>query len=311
VFPKVWPSSSNPENIINAWNGGAYDTKRDRLIVWGGGHADYAGNEVYVFDMNTLKWTRLNEPSSFGGDPNNTSNIRVHGDGAPVSRHTYIALQYIPQIDRFYVGSAGALWRVAHGDPGTYLFDFDTLRWTSKAETPVGGIGSASAVGPDGRVWQMEQYGRWLAVFDSGANTWTKVASYSWIGFERTAEVDHSRNIYALVGMGETLVCDLNNTGAGIKKIYPTGPTNIQGAGCPGLAYVPRRGQIFGWAGGAAVYALDLGSNTWTKFDTTGSVSPGQAQSNGTYGRFRYIPSKDMFVVVNGPRSNVFVYRVP
>jgi hypothetical protein len=36
-----------------AWGGGAHDTKRDRLIVWGGGHGDYGGNELYAFDVNT------------------------------------------------------------------------------------------------------------------------------------------------------------------------------------------------------------------------------------------------------------------
>ena len=32
--------------VISTWSGGAYDTKRDRLLVWGGGHFAYAGNET-------------------------------------------------------------------------------------------------------------------------------------------------------------------------------------------------------------------------------------------------------------------------
>src|SRR5215470_3874736 len=48
----------NPSYIMRAWSGGAYDTKRDRFIIWGGGHGDYGGNEVYAFDVNTLSWFR-------------------------------------------------------------------------------------------------------------------------------------------------------------------------------------------------------------------------------------------------------------
>src|SRR5438876_3315689 len=38
----------NPQYIMD-YSGGTYDAARDELIVWGGGHADYAGNEVCRF----------------------------------------------------------------------------------------------------------------------------------------------------------------------------------------------------------------------------------------------------------------------
>ena len=31
--------------ITRAWGGGAFDTRRDRLLLFGGGHNDYGGNE--------------------------------------------------------------------------------------------------------------------------------------------------------------------------------------------------------------------------------------------------------------------------
>ena len=36
----------------------------------------------------------------------------------------------------------------------------------------------------------------------------------------------------------------------------------------------------------------------------------GPANGNGTYGRFRYVPSLNVFVVVSGVDENVFVYRL-
>ena len=50
--------------VMSACGGGTLDTARDRLLVWGGGHGDYAGNELCAFDLATLQWSRLTEPSS-------------------------------------------------------------------------------------------------------------------------------------------------------------------------------------------------------------------------------------------------------
>ena len=46
---------------ITAWSSAALDPDSSRLLVWGGGHADYAGNEVYAFDLRSLQWTRLSQ----------------------------------------------------------------------------------------------------------------------------------------------------------------------------------------------------------------------------------------------------------
>src|SRR5688500_2675426 len=54
------------KGLMAAWSGGIYDTDRERLVVWGGGHNDYAGNEVYAFGpLNAAapKWQRLTDPS--------------------------------------------------------------------------------------------------------------------------------------------------------------------------------------------------------------------------------------------------------
>ena len=56
---------------IGPESGAAYDTVRDRLVVFGGGHADSADNALYVFDLNTLQWSRLNDPA-LRTDPTDT-----------------------------------------------------------------------------------------------------------------------------------------------------------------------------------------------------------------------------------------------
>ena len=37
---------------IFAWSSGDFDATRNRLLMWGGGHGDYYGNELYALDLN-------------------------------------------------------------------------------------------------------------------------------------------------------------------------------------------------------------------------------------------------------------------
>ncbi len=49
------------EAVVTAWGGGAYDTVNDRLIIFGGGHADSFVNSVFAFDLGPMKWVRMSE----------------------------------------------------------------------------------------------------------------------------------------------------------------------------------------------------------------------------------------------------------
>src|SRR5213593_285726 len=60
-FAGTW-GTDGPWAVIAAWGGGALDTQRSRLVLWGGGHADYYGNELYAFDIPTLTWSRVTDP---------------------------------------------------------------------------------------------------------------------------------------------------------------------------------------------------------------------------------------------------------
>lgn len=75
------------------------------LVVQGGGHADYGGNEVYVFEFDTMTWKRINNPSTainaLGPNPlpMPPGSDLLHGelsDGTPVSAHSYSCLTAIP-----------------------------------------------------------------------------------------------------------------------------------------------------------------------------------------------------------------------
>lgn len=91
-----------PRKIIAAWGSMAWDPNRAQLIIWGGGHGNYAGNDVYRFDARSLRWERASLPSRV---------VEPHGDrqyfaadgamNAPISSHTYDNQEFLPLLDRF------------------------------------------------------------------------------------------------------------------------------------------------------------------------------------------------------------------
>lgn len=121
-----------PTAVIRCWSSFAWDPLRSRLIIYGGGHANYDGNEVYVFDLSTRQW-------SLGFYPSDTTVVTgaeyVTVDGSlnsPVSAHTYDNTAYLPILDRYitFGGAAahtGGSYTIYEGGPvrnaGPYTLD--------------------------------------------------------------------------------------------------------------------------------------------------------------------------------------------
>lgn len=116
-FSDAWPtgadavnvnSYSNPGRIVSAWSSFAWDSTRQDLLLFGGGHANYAGNEMYVWDGATGKWGLGSLPSrTVSAGPYQPSYI-VDGV-APQSVHTYDNNLYLPHNDMF-VTFGGAVY---------------------------------------------------------------------------------------------------------------------------------------------------------------------------------------------------------
>jgi hypothetical protein len=125
-----------PSKIILAWSGFAWDSNRGDLIIYGGGHANYSGNDVYRWHSSTLDWERAALPSQTRIDPV-AGVLAIDGpDHAPVAAHTYDNNVFLPIADRFltfggatYNGDGGPYRRVSETNPSTwrqtgpYLFD--------------------------------------------------------------------------------------------------------------------------------------------------------------------------------------------
>lgn len=314
VFPNPAPPG-DPWAVIAAWSGGAYDTKRDRLIVWGGGHGDYSGNEIYAFNVGTLSWQRVNNPTM---DVSGDEASGVYPDGRPRSRHTYDGVEYLPPpIDRFCGLGAGGTYPSAQiGTPRCDCFNFDTLQWERFADTPAYGHPVCSAYDPvRGHVWEHPPgTGSQLAEFNPVANTWTqRGASSPGDIYYCNGEVDPIRRKFIAIGNGIAASWNIDAAGTLARTNLPTsGATAIQSAENPGVAYDPVSDKFVVWNGGADVYTLNLSTYVWTRIPpaATNTVIPTAPDIRGTYGRFRYIPSKNAFIVVNSTNENVYIYKM-
>jgi hypothetical protein len=70
-------------SVVSAWSGFAWDQTNANLILWGGGHANYSGNELYIWNGLTGKWSLGSLPSALDSE-----GLIPNKDG-PQSSHTY------------------------------------------------------------------------------------------------------------------------------------------------------------------------------------------------------------------------------
>lgn len=313
VLPNpIPPGSTGPASIMIAWSGGAYDTQRNRLVVTGGGHADYGGNELYAFDINTLRWSRVWGPSPSIPQPGSCN--LTYPDGNPCARHNYDGLEYLPNQDRFFELGGSLFCSSGGAGSDTWLFDFVAGQWTRRADMPNGAqlemttaydpvTGHLFAAGPAS--------GNDLMQFNPVANAWTQKGADG-AGYGRCAVIDPVRRKYVVVGDGSPVfMWDIGASGVVPRQTLATsGDKTMEAERYPGLVYDSVSDLIVAWGGGGSVYTLNLDTRVWTKRLPTGSVTPTAPPSQGTYGRFRYIPSKNAFIVVNKINENVFFYRL-
>lgn len=325
VYPNPIPPG-NPVDIMLAWNGGAFDTKRNNLIIWGGGHGNYGGNEIYTFNINTLTWSRAWGPSSTIPDPVPSACNEVYGDGNPASRHTYSSIEYIPSIDRLF-NQGGSLW-CQNGSPSgaTWLFNFSTGAWTRQVDVPngpggTGHLGSLAVYDPvtqhifNQRLMQFEE-------FDPVTNTYTTRGNIQSCGSggnwqdRMSAAIDPERRKFVWVGSGYVRVWDLNTfTCNEYTAAQIAGDGIVVNSDAPGFQYDPTIKKFVAWRGGANVYTFDLTTRTFTLLppaasNTVTPPTPDNNTSKGTYGKFRYIPSRNAYVMAHMTTQNVYLYRL-
>jgi hypothetical protein len=296
--------------VISTWNGAAADTKRNRLILWGGGHTDYYGNEVYTLDLNVGRMLRLIDAT-----PNPVHCVETQADGRPSSRHTYDDLAYLAHLDKLFSFGGGLACERGTGSEATWMLDLEKLQWERKDPTvgtkPRGQPGLAVAVyDPNSNLVFVEDLED-LYKYDSGNNTYTKLSSVHGVDYHLSGVIDSKRKLLLFVGAGQTWAINIahgSNYNLQNWSSKVRGCDGLTNAVYPGLAFDSKQSLIVGWAGGDSVYLFNPDTKVCDL--KTFPEGPGRQQENGTHGRFAYFPSLDIFVLVNDWAQNALLLRL-
>lgn len=320
VAPSPTPAgNTGPSSKVDAWCSFALDTRSNKLYsAAGGGHLDYAGNEVDVLDLSqdSPAWSELRAPTAAGSV---VSNSAYYSDGRPSARHTYYGVVVCEQNDELLVfggnmyGSSGAL------TDDVAAFDLLTSDWKADGTRPnmPAGVttlqGHATCVDPstgDVYVIANEMIQRWTR----STNTWSeRVSQYDApYGYEAMSAFDSTRNRILVIG-GAADVTELY-TLSGDAMSLPTltgSAASIDTQGGAGMQYVAAIDKyLVRLAGsGGTVYQVDASSWDVSTFTTSGGASV-PATSNGPYNKFLYVPALSGCVYVPSYTGNAWFLRV-
>lgn len=155
------PAYRNPLGIIYPWASYAWDSNRAQLLIYGGGHGNYGGNDVYRWVAASQRWERASLPSNIKQVPGSHAMLPLDGPlNAPVSSHTYDGSVYLAVSDRYWVFGQGVF-----PDTGPHKRLDDQSRWVytgpylfDPARADPNKVGGTDGSGvdpttPGGRMW--------------------------------------------------------------------------------------------------------------------------------------------------------------
>jgi hypothetical protein len=298
--------------IINDWSGGIADLAHDRLIVWGGGHNGYYGNELYAFDLASLEFQRLTDPSPPA--PGGNECPEELSDHTPNSRHTYNGLAEIPHLGRMWAFGGSLACGPGNFGNDTWILDLDNFAWTrgepASGPIPDASPGVAAEYDSNTRKVFLHDTVAFLR-FDPETSTYETLSEQSGVDYHLTGVIDPKRRLFILFGGGQVRAFDIGAASTFEMQIWDdqvTGCSALRDTVYPGLAYDPVQDRIVGWAGGNTAYTFDVDAKSCTAVTHPGG--PGPQPEAGTHGRFRYFPKFRVFAVVNDWQQNAYTLRL-
>lgn len=177
----VPPTPGGPAAVVYAWSSVAWDSNRGNLILWGGGHGNYAGDEVYLWGGASGQWTR-------GSLSSKTVGNYIVDNAAPQSAHTYDNNVFLPVNDMF-ANFGGATYNAGNGY-FTILNGQTEVRagpwlWDPRKADP-NKVGGTTGSGYDptsvgGNMW-INRQGQWTGTegpsYGSGASAYRQEAGH-------------------------------------------------------------------------------------------------------------------------------------
>jgi hypothetical protein len=292
-------------NQIIPWSGAAADDEHQRLIVWGGGHSDYAGNEVSVLNLTgTPAWERFTSPTTpipFTQDGKHWEGLKpyfilLHQGGqykpgaSPSSRHTYNGLQYVPYQNKLY-SFGGSVANGGYMSQEVWTLDMGTRTWTMLGppfqQSP---LYPTSAYNPKNGHIVMHDKDWKLLDYDPHTNKWKVLTSSVHVADGTTAAIDPVNDLFVVVEGGGAYPSPPRYHALQVFSLSSGGMQAWKDSGCDliyrngGLAWDSALGLMVGYPGGGnQVYLLNIGpKDKATPFGTVPSHQCLNVSVNGS-----------------------------
>ncbi len=342
-FPNSPPYRGNSgyRSIWQAWNSGVYAPTLGRcggLLYFGGGHTDYAGNEVIGLDLcggtnGGPRWQRLSNP--YPGPIVWPYPKGAYPNGTPAPPHTYDLLAFDQASNSLVLMNSSISGPLATYSQHAWLFSLTTRRWSGPFEHR-GAMEGTSAYDSQRRVvWFQPEQGRpgELTAFNTASGT------FSYYGWPAVNGVGNLDSLMGYDPLRDKLVVasfrsdppvlaehDLANPSSRWQTaVQRSAPAGLMGQHA--FAWSPLRGAWLVWMSqrGGTVYELRYtGLNahgqpeyTWRPLTaTTNTVLPVAANVDhlGSFEKFQVVRTADNVEVLVGQlrvQDGIKAFRIP
>jgi hypothetical protein len=312
--------------VTAAWSSGVADTTRNRLIIWGGGHTDYSGNEVYSLNLGSgaPTITRLTNPSDFTQNTGCPDANVV--DGTPVSRHTYGGIVYLPVQNKMY-SFGGGIAPCGTWSGSTYTLDLSQAPPTWSKMDPVNGYSLLGTYFSTNAICGYDTNTATVICttsniffrYDPATNTNTKLSN-QFIPLNANGVIDPKRKLFIFMGPAyqsttPTIYAVDISSGSTFQaqnwSSQVTGCNVLASTNYPGLVYDPVLDRIVGWPNsGNTVYIFDEDTKTCTTQTFANGPTNSASSTQGTFGRFQYFPGLNTYALVTSTSLDAFTLNL-
>jgi len=316
-------------SVLGAWNGGAFDPERGQFRIHGGGHADYGGNEVYVFDFTTLSWTRETEPQPLTGpmlkdtDEDGVADACPAPAAGPPATHTYQGFVYVPEIDRYWLFGTVEFCSGNMAGQSAWAYDANDRTWAPMPELDAYAKFARAVVNPaSGNVFVHVGRSKGWHEIDPRSRSVVRTFTDDPFGsyLDGPAVFDSQRQvIYAAISGNKTdrvVAYRLPAAGSGEATEGFSGRTVAEwpkrGLKSWGMAQ-HASGLLVLWDGNTRIVTVDPQSGrSWEM--NTGGDDYGPDGRDGkparVYSKWAYVPEVDAFFGITSADQGVVLYRL-
>lgn len=339
-----WNGATGQAAVAGTW--GAFFAARNvgthgKLGAYNGGHGDYYGTEVYLFDLASALWARVTDPfgsTTYPGSVSFPISGGLWGDGpggiSPSVPHTYYHSCYHPTLRAFIIAKLQT-----NNTPAsitrTCLLNLDDLQWRAAAQSATNLCGSSGGWSEydetRDRLW-MRGLASTFGYYQFGGATGTS-GTYSSFGDTDastgglTSAIDPTNEI--VVQMRTNSPGTPSMIGYDLTDSSQPSKTNLTHTGFPaassrehGMCFSVLRQSFLCWFNsGSAVYELkkrsgDWRTATWAWQNLTSAgntVTPNSAPGSGCQKRLHTFQfgTREYALMCNGITQSVFAFNVP